>query len=119
MAIPITISINPEQSKFIKEKGLSPSKILQDAINKMVKEIDPKLYQENINEFTKKDRSYHITKWQKLNEFYMDDEKKREFGMLLFAHACGQIIFEQVEKLGINHEDRIEVIDKLKEFNNG
>ena len=116
MAVHKHVSINTEQEKFLTDRGLSASKILQDGINSLVKEIDPDLYQAKIDEFTKDNTNHHQTKWQKLNDHYAAEPKKRAFGILLFGQACGQEVYSQVEKLEISTNDMVEVIEKLKEF---
>jgi len=119
MAYNRTISLNDAQHQFIKDRGLSPSLILQESINRMVEELDPELYQSQIKEFTRKGEDKHMTKWQKLQDYYRGEPRKREFAMLLFGHALGQDIDEDVQKLRLSSKDMHEVQERLKGYENG
>lgn len=117
MAFHLNVSLNDAQYRFLKEKGLSPSKILQEKINDIARTTEPE--REDLKDFMKEDpENKHKTKWQKLNDFYLGDADKRAFGILLFGYACGQGVEDQVRKLGLSSEDMHEVQNKLKEFEN-
>jgi len=111
----ITLSINAAQKQFIKERGLSPSKLMQDLINKKAKEEDPEMYQSRIKEF-ESEEDKHMTKWQRALEYYGDDDRKRDIVILLAENASGVNIIDQVRKGRITQRELDTVLSRINSF---
>lgn len=85
MAYQLAVTINEIQKKFLVDKELSPSLLLQEKINEIIREKDPQLYNSNLSLFTKRTQ---LTKWQtRLNE--AKDYEERQKINLEFLEAIG------------------------------
>ena len=91
MAFHITTSIKEEQSKFLKEHHISPSKLIQDGIDDLMKIQDPELFQQTLDNMDKKAIKESI--WQKGLNNEPDFEKRK------------MIVFEFLDNIGIDTKD--------------
>lgn len=75
MAYHITLTITPEQRDFITAHSISPSAIMQQKIDEIMKIKDPELFQQIIKTNSKDDDKR--TEWQKALENEQDYNRRK------------------------------------------
>ena len=88
MAFHLTVSVPDEQKRFIDDRNLSPSQLIQDKINEIMKETDPEQYQQTILSYEKNRAKGRLTPMQKALS-QEDDFAKRKLLVFQFLDALG------------------------------
>jgi len=106
MAIIRTVSLSLAHEEFITKHKISPSAVMQEKIDELMKIKDPQLLQRRLLEIEEKN-NYKQTEWQKRLSAEADPDKRM---LLNFAF---------LESIGVDTSDWKERIECAKRVENG
>lgn len=106
MAYHLTVSIDDAQKKFLDDKDISPSKIMQNKIDEIMQEKDPQLFQRKLEDCAKKESEDKTTQWQRFLNNEPDFNKRK------------LMVFEFLDSIGIDTSDWKDRIEAEREIEN-